>query len=244
MKRRFIDACVYVEALESPQAALDTLSHFGYNAVALSTSRASEYEGLLEVVSKLRELYAGKLDIVSRVDIVERSPPKVKKLLSKYRRKVELVAVHCVNVGVARLAARDGRVDLLLFKPSFQFKFDRSEAKMLVENDKLLELQLSVLLNAPGDAEMSAALNYYRNILATHQKLRSRVVISSGAIREDMLRAPKDMASLAFILGLSEEEALDAVSKNANKRVEVNRFKMKKSFIMPGVWVEEHGEES
>jgi len=62
------------------------------------------------------------------------------------------------------------------------------------------------------------------------------IVISSGAGEPILMRRPRELAYLAVgLLGLSFEEALDALSKTPLGMVERNRAKLDPSFIAPGV---------
>ncbi len=67
------------------------------------------------------------------------------------------------------------------------------------------------------------------------------VVVSSGVSEENLLRTPRDLASLSYLFGLVESEALDAVSTNAAAVVLRNREKLSSRFIAPGITVVKEG---
>ncbi len=54
---------------------------------------------------------------------------------------------------------------------------------------------------------------------------------------------PRDMASLSFLFGLDEVNALDAVSTLPLKIVKRNREKLKRDFIAPGIRVVKEGKD-
>ena len=71
--------------------------------------------------------------------------------------------------------------------------------------------------------------------VALAREFKVPVVVSSGAGDERLMRAPKDMASLAYVFGMDEASALDAVSNNPSVIVKRNREKLGSHFVAPGV---------
>jgi RNase P/RNase MRP subunit p30 len=67
------------------------------------------------------------------------------------------------------------------------------------------------------------------------------VVLSSGVGEEQLMRAPRDMASLAYLFGMEESSALDTVSTNPTAIVQRNREKLGSSFVAPGISVVKEG---
>ena len=69
------------------------------------------------------------------------------------------------------------------------------------------------------------------------------IVVSSGAGAEMLLRKPREMAALAFLFGLDEDSALDAVSQNLAAIVKRNREKLGSGFVAPGIRVVKEGKD-
>jgi len=69
-------------------------------------------------------------------------------------------------------------------------------------------------------------------------------VVSSGVAEERLMRLPRDLASLAFLFGLDEAEALDAVSTNPAAIIARNREKLSSRFVAPGISVLREGKPS
>ena len=67
------------------------------------------------------------------------------------------------------------------------------------------------------------------------------VVVSSGVDETNLLRMPRDLASLAYLFGLNEAQSLDAISTNPNEIVLRNREKLSSRFIAPGISVVKEG---
>ena len=65
------------------------------------------------------------------------------------------------------------------------------------------------------------------------------VVASSCATDTWGLRDPYGLAALLSLLDVDEDHALDMVSNNPYELVEKNRVKLKDSYILEGVWVDD-----
>ena len=135
--------------------------------------------------------------------------------LRRLRRKFEVVCVYCENKEVARQAAKDRRVDLLNF-PSLDFRrrfFDRAEAELASSSLAALEIDVKPLLVLEGPARIRL-LSSLRREAAIAKEFHVPIVVSSGVSAEMLLRKPREMAALAFLFGLDEASALEAVSRN------------------------------
>jgi RNase P/RNase MRP subunit p30 len=69
------------------------------------------------------------------------------------------------------------------------------------------------------------------------------IVVSSGVAAEMLLRKPREMAALAFLFGLDEASALEAVSQNPVAIVKRNREKLCSKFVAPGIRVIKEGKD-
>ena len=63
------------------------------------------------------------------------------------------------------------------------------------------------------------------------------VVVSSGADDPHNMRGPRELAAVLDLLGIGEEEGLDAVSTTPWSIVDRNREKLMPGFVEPGVRV-------
>jgi RNase P/RNase MRP subunit p30 len=213
----------------------------GYGLVAVplaAESRADE-------VAKLREVcrVAG-VDFASRVDLRPRTPNELTQQLRRLRRRFEVVCVNCENKAVARQAAKDRRVDLLNF-PLQDFRrrfFDKAEAELACNGLAGLEVDVKPLLVLEGAARVRL-LSWLRREVAVARRLGVPVVVSSGVSAERLLRKPRDMAALAFLFGLDEASALEAVSQSASAIVKRNREKLSTRFVAPGIRVVKKGKD-
>ncbi len=236
MSRRFADlrlACPF-SSLEEARFLLERAKAFGYKLVALPVGPEATREELQALKAAADEV---GIDLATRVDLAPGSRQELLSALRRLRRRFELVGVVCRSREVARVAARDRRVDLLLFplRPRQRF-FDRSEAELASGSNCALEIPLMPLLRLPR-AERIALLGRLREEISLARRYGVPVVLSSGAEEPMLMRRPRELAYLASILGLSLEEALDALSEVPSGMVERNRAKLDPSFIAPGIRV-------
>ena len=85
---------------------------------------------------------------------------------------------------------------------------------------------------------------YYRSLrreVALAKEFHVPIVVSSGVGEEHLMRMPRDLASIGYLFGLSEIEALDAVSTNPKHIVDRNREKLGSKFVAPGISILKEG---
>jgi ribonuclease P/MRP protein subunit RPP1 len=182
------------------------------------------------------------LDFVVRADFKPRNQEDLMRFLRKFRRKAEVICIICDDKEIARSAAKDHRVDLINF-PSLDYHkrfFDRAEAELAVSNQTALEVDVKSLLVLEGPPRVRL-LSSVRREVALAKEFHVPLVLSSGVSEAQYMRMPRDMASIAYLFGLTEVEALDAVSTNPNRIVSLNRMKLGPKFVAPGITILQEG---
>jgi ribonuclease P/MRP protein subunit RPP1 len=182
------------------------------------------------------------IDFVLRSDFKPRNQEDLTHFLRKNRRKTEIICIICDNKEIARQAAKDRRVDLLNF-PSLDYHkrfFDRAEAELASNALTALEIDAKPLLVLEGPPRVRMLSNLRREV-AIAREFHVPVVLSSGVSEQSLMRTPRDLASLAYLFGMNETEALDTVSTNPNAIVTRNRKKLSSSFVAPGINVIKEG---
>ncbi len=215
---------------------------FGYRYISIPFSFAPPQAE----VDALKTMCANAgLDFVLRADFKPRSQEDLMRFLRKFRRQFEIICVACDSKEIARQAAKDRRVDLLSF-PSLDYHkrfFDRAEAELASCSLAALEVDIKPLLVMEGPARVRL-LSCLRREVAVALEFHVPVIVSSGVGEESLLRMPRDLASLAYLFGLGEKQALDAVSVNPVGIVLRNREKLSSRFIAPGISVVKEGKSS
>ena len=244
MTRAFADLHLRVNPKDqqATQQLITKAARFGYSMISIPfTSKLSEEE-LTQLKATCTQ--AG-LDFVSRTDFYPRSENDLTHFLRKFRRKFEVICIICDSKEVARQAAKDRRVDLLSF-PSLDYHkrfFDRAEAELASCSLAALEVDIKPLLILEGPPRVRLLTSLRREV-AIAREFRVPIVVSSGVAEEWLMRLPRDLASLAFLFGLDEAQALDATSTSPAAIVRRNREKLSYRFVAPGITVIKEGKPS
>ncbi|MCS7105196.1 MAG: RNase P subunit p30 family protein [Thermofilaceae archaeon] len=235
MTRCFYDLMVFIHVLSS-QNAFRQIRKLGFSGVGAAVSAKNLIEQPSEILKRLNELRdSGKLedvDVVTRLAIdTHVETGFLKRLLQKWRRRVEIISVHALSRELTALACRDTRIDIVTLVPGARvFKGDIWYMK---EYGKRLELLLNPLQEA-DIVSRSKALAYYStiiNLVDKKSELQQSLIFSSGAMNICQLRDPRALVSLLKFLGLSTNASLDTVSTNVLKLVSECRDKL--SGIVP-----------
>lgn len=229
--RRFVD--LNIRDPGDPRVLTEMLelaSKLGFKGIALASERPAP-QALRDEARTLG------IDLASRIDLRPRNTNELSKALQRVRRKFEIVAVQCENKAVSRQAAKDHRVDILTFHPQNTGRrrvyLDRQEASLASKSNCAYEVSLSDLLGSSAE-RARVLVNLKRDIWnATHEGVP--VVVSSGAWTPLRMREPRAIASITSLLGLSENNGLDAVSETPGRILERNREKLGPGFVSPGV---------
>ena len=172
------------------------------------------------------------IDVAKRLNLNPRSREELLKSLRKFRGTYEIIAVECNTPTVARVAVRDKRVDIVRFpKRRLGSIFRRRLANTC---RAALEFNLSDLTQSP---EPETVLHGLRRQIETAAEACTSVVGSTNASDALGLRAPRDVAAVLRMLGLSSEASLAAVSENPINIVRQNRLRIGGPELEEGVRV-------
>lgn len=237
MKRCFTDLHLRVNPkdVQATQRLIERAAQFGYSSISVPFNAQLEDTQIHALKAACTQ--AG-LDFVLRADYKPRNQEDLMRFLRKFRRKLEVICIVCDEKEIARQAAKDRRVDLLTF-PSLDYHkrfFDRAEAELASCSLAAVEVDVKsvLVLEGPPHVRMLSSL---RREVAIAREFHVPIVVSSGVSEAHLMRMPRDMASLSYLFGLSETEALDAVSTNPNAIVLRNREKLGSKFVAPGISV-------
>lgn len=131
------------------------------------------------------------------------------------------------NLKKNKQAIRKNHVDVLIDPfSSKEREFDQSTATVARENNVTIGITLKNILRATG---MDKPL-YLRSLNDLGKLIRRKncnFIITSGAEDPLDMRSPRELASLAYLIGFNKEESLNSVSKNVQKIIE-NKKNLKK----------------
>lgn len=234
MKRIYADLhlCPILKDFEQTSRIINKASTLGYRLIAITLPLSYTVE-----IDRLKFLCKeAKIDLASRLDLQPRAPNELTRILRKFRRKFEIIAVKCESKNVARQAAKDRRVDLVNF-PSLDFRrrfFDKAEAELASTALTSFEIDVKPLLTLEGSARIRLLSNLRREA-AIAKAFHVPIVISSGVSDWALMRKPRELAVLASLFDLNTASAIDAVSTNPMAIVKRNREKLSSRFVAPGI---------
>jgi RNase P/RNase MRP subunit p30 len=155
------------------------------------------------------------LKAATRVDIEAKRGKELQDALRRSRRRYEIIAVRCLSKEVARLVARDERVDILLFPedPALRRQnwLDHHEAGLLDGAGRAYEINASELL-AASTMRLAKVITTIKRDLAVASHHDIPVVLSSGATTPMLIREPRALTALATLLDIDEDYATDMLS--------------------------------
>jgi len=244
MKRTYTD--LHLKINPKDQKATQQISkraaRFGYKSVGFAHSFGLQDHELATLQTSCDE--AG-LEMVLRADFKPRNQEDLMRFLRKYRRKLEVICILCDDKEISRQAAKDRRVDLINFPVLDYHKrfFDRAEAELACSNQTALEVDIKPLLVLEGPTRVRLLSNLRREV-GLAMEFQVPIVLSSGIAEDHLMRMPQGIASLGYLFGLSEKEALDAISTNPLAIVTRNRKKLGDTFVAPGITILKEGEKT
>lgn len=227
--------CPFVDNLGQVEKMVKRSSDLGYQLVGISLPPNIKREK----IHQLRTICENVgVDLVTRIDFVPKTSNELLRILRRFRRKFEIISVTCNSKSVARQAAKDRRVDLLVFPTGFPRKrfFDNAEAELASKAEGALEIDMAPLLSLTGFPRIRF-LSSLRKEVAIAEKFKVPIVISSGATDVSLLRGPYDYAAFATIFDLPMPLALRGLTENPWGIVERNRKKLSSGYVAPGLFV-------
>ncbi|KAH8402989.1 hypothetical protein KR222_002364 [Zaprionus bogoriensis] len=223
----FYDFCIpYNSDDKLLHAMLDELVELGYRTIAIEQSfdhskkeagkRGAEMFPEPHNIEQLRAAYAGKLRILQRitilyVDVNVAHAMSVSLNLRKFnliagQPKTDAALTHCCT-------AFSG--DIITFDPvaGSRLLVNRKAYQIAVRRGIYFELKYAPAIADSNNRKdmIKVAQNY-----CTKGKSRN-IIFSSGAAHEFQLRGPYDVANLAFIFGLSEDQGKNAIDRHCRQ---------------------------
>ncbi len=198
---KFIDLHVYPEALDEN----------GLKVLRVTKTKVIAVEA--GTVGGEASLSAQGVKVLRRITLASASLGEAKRMLRGIRNFYEIVAIEPLSMDVARLAARDGRVDLVRLTMRSSKFFDKHELNMLEQSGIGIELPLKELSKL-----RPRFLRKVRAVVSEAWRRSIPVVVVSSAKRWVELWHPITSASLlAAILGVDRYRALAAMSMDASR---------------------------
>lgn len=204
----------------------------GFSALGLTLDRSATPQEIQEV-KRMAAAFEPRLELFTRTEIAPARRRILLKMLGALRNRFEVISVRCVSREVALVAARDRRVDSVLFPCDGNLRMSTGVASTC---RNLLEVELQPLIMGRGERRRICFLRL-RKDLRTALGAGVPIAASSGA--RDLLqqRSPLALSSVLTALGVGRSESTKAIGSLVTLRLDANRRKLSGHYLEAGVAV-------
>ncbi|WP_369425426.1 RNase P subunit p30 family protein [Methanothrix sp.] len=149
----------------------------------------------------------GGISVASGVEVASKDPKGLKGRIASLRDRYPFLAVHATSESVLREALDDPRVDLVV---NSGFRLTVPEARSAKRNQVALAIDLQPMIRLRGASRLRW-LDLQRYNVRVARKFNISIMITASPRSHLDLRSPRDMMAMAQILGISRQEALEAL---------------------------------
>jgi len=156
---------------------------------------------------------------------------EIRKQISNHsiRKSTDLLVVEPKTAGTAAFAARDGRIDVVRINPKVGLSiYNKRYAQRLVENDTLVEIDLSFYFKNYYSKEIRQLYRIVTSFGATPVKY----VLTNSPRHPFQLRSYRGLQSLAQLFGIERHAS---ANRHIREKLMVNRKKREGIIPTPGV---------
>ena len=152
-------------------------------------------------------------EVLHRFTFTPRSASRLRFHVNKYLKQVDLLVIHGRTKPIWLAAAQIPDVHMIMLKDIEDFLvIDSQVARMVVKQDKLIEICLHKLLTHTGSLR-SRLMRAMDTALSHIIRADGKLILTSGASNSLELRAPKDLEALSYLASIPEETAKNAMNE-------------------------------
>ena len=206
----------------------------GYSGIAI----CDYYQGLEklnELKNKISEIQTD-LEIYPGVNIQAKDVSELKEIISKVREKVMLVIVSGGDYLINRAACEDPRVDILahpeLGRPDSGL--DEPCLELATQNNVAIQINFREILYTFRKPR-SYVFNHIEKNIRLCDHFRTPMIICSGAQSVWDMRSPRELISIANVLGLDIGKSFLAITSIPQQIIEENKKTLEGTKITDGV---------
>ncbi|MFP4655915.1 MAG: ribonuclease P protein component 3 [Methanohalobium sp.] len=217
-KPRFYDFNVHTvpDGKNTVNEVMAIAKHFGFSGIVI-TNHSNVEKTHIE-----QDMHSG-VEAVKGVEIVASNPSKLHGLVGKYRKDVDVLAVHGGNEEINRAAVENPNVDILTHPQTTKNGgINHVLAKSASYNNVSIEFNLNSLIKGRGGKRVHT-LSFFSKNLELARKYNVPTIITSNAHTCYELRAPREMVALAELFGMGKDEAIKSLSKVPENIILKNR---------------------
>ncbi len=166
------------------------------------------YSGIVVTNSKINEkiLVPDDFSIYKGIEI-QGKPSRIREEIKKLKNSNLISIVRGGDEEINRAAVESAGLDILL-QP---LEFNNVLAKAASDNSIALGFNLSSLIKLRGDARIRE-LNHMRNNIKHARKYKLEMILTGDPGSVYDLRSPREMVALSSLFGMTQSEAIDAMS--------------------------------
>jgi ribonuclease P/MRP protein subunit RPP1 len=166
------------------------------------------YSGIVVTNSKINEeiLLPDDFSIYKGIEI-QAKPSRIREEIKKLKNSNIISIVRGGEEEINRAAVESAGLDILL-QP---LEFNNVLAKAASDNSIAIGFNLGLLIKLRGDARIRE-LNYMRTIIKHARKYKLEMILTGDPGSVYDLRSPREMTALSSLFGMTQSEAIDAMS--------------------------------
>ena len=225
--RKFYDFSIHTapECSDSPEAMAEIASGYGYAGIAITNHTPHQPQK----PQKQEMADHPKIAVYSGIEIVAKNPHHLRQMIQKHRAKVRVLSVHGGNEKINRAAVESRAVDILSHPDE---RLNQVLMRFAAENRVAIEFNLDSIIKMRGRARVLALTNFRHN-LKIARKYGAPMILASNAQSIYDLRAPREMIALGMVFGMTEDEAIEAISMVPEEIIR----RGSENWVMEGVWI-------
>lgn len=206
----------------------------GYSGIAI----CDNYQGIekLNELKKMIKEVKTPVELIPGVVIQAKDKNELKTALNKVREKVVIVIVHGGSYPINRVACEDSRVDILAHPELGRADsgLDKACLNLARENNVSIQINFREILYSFRKPR-SYIFNHITKNIKLCNEYKTPMVSCSGAQNVWGMRGPRELVSIANVLGLELGRAFASVTSIPQQIVESNKKILKGEKITKGV---------
>lgn len=210
-----LNVCCVPENGNTVQELVAVAKRLGYSGIAITNPD--------NVKQQVPGSKPDGFEVLSGVEIRTDNASKLHGMISKYRDKVDIIAVSGGSESINRAAVENPGVDVLVNLSIGQDNgFNQVLAKEASENHVAISFDLGILIHSRGGSRVQALANSRKNLQLV-RKYDVPFILTSNARSCFDMRAPRELAALATLFGMSAEEAMTGLTATPLSIIARNR---------------------
>jgi ribonuclease P/MRP protein subunit RPP1 len=206
---RFYDLNVHSlpDCADSPSRLVLEAKDMGYSGICLTSFNKNNT--LHKHTIPLPAL--NDFEIYTGIEVQVETVAQLTKEVSRLRGNVDIIIIGGGNEDINRAAVENGKVDILAHPAAHGKSMNHVLAKAAADNGVAVDFNMDALIKQRGGSRIKVLASMRQNLMLA-RKYNVPMVITSNARSHYDLRSPREMMALAMFFGMTQDEALHALS--------------------------------